>query len=112
VKTPDQSLLKQDLLRIREDIVCGFHSGFPPCCIKFFVTKWLWMGNTKARKDHWKKIRRVRCFDVEYIPCPECLKNKTFVKLKKCPKTCAKLKRVKAWIKKEKKNAAKSKRIK
>ena len=94
---------KNDLLHIRDDIICGLHSGFPPCCVKFFITKWIWNLASKANREHWKKIRRVRCFNVSYIPCPKCLKNRTFVKLKKCPKTCPKLKRVKVWLKARKK---------
>lgn len=98
----DQYELKHFLLHLREDIACGFHSGFPPCCIKFFITKWVWWGNSKARKEHWKKIRRIRCSKVNYIPCPKCLRNKTFVELKKCPKNCTKLKLVNEYYKKNK----------
>jgi hypothetical protein len=90
---------KEALLHIREDITCGLHSGFPPCCIKWYITKWIWNLDTKLFDKHWGKIRGVKGIDISYIPCPKCLKNKTFVKLKKCPKSCPKKKRVKAWIK-------------
>ena len=95
--------LTDDLLHIREDIICGLHSGFPPCCIKFYITKWIWNIRSKYNKEHWKKIRRVRCAKVHYIPCPKCLKDKTFIKVKRCPKNCPKKKLVKAWFKKLKK---------
>jgi hypothetical protein len=94
--------LKNDLLSIRDDIICGFHSGFPACCIKFYVTKWIWNIGSKTNQKHWKKIRSIKSFIIEYIPCPKCLENRTFVKYKKCPKSCIKLKRVRAWIKKSK----------
>jgi hypothetical protein len=95
----EQSNLKDYLLLLKEDITCGLHSGFPPCCIKFFITKWVWNIYSKSNRDHWKKIRRVRSFKIQYIPCPKCLKNKTFVHLKKSPKNCPKIKLVKKMIK-------------
>lgn len=79
------------------------HSGFPPYCIKFWITNWFWNRSSKANQEHWKKIRRVRCFDVQYIPCPKCLKERTFVKIKKCPKNCPKKKLVKKIIKRDRK---------
>lgn len=82
------------------DIHCGRHSGFPECCIKFFITKWIW--NYSRYKLHWKKLGRLRKNRPDYIPCPTCLKNKTFVKLISCPKNCKKKIKLfgKHWYKK------------
>jgi hypothetical protein len=84
----DQETTKLVLNKIKIDISCGIHSGFPPCCVKFFVTKWVWHRFHKSNNKHWDNIRAIDSFDINYIPCPKCLKNKTFVKLKKCPKNC------------------------
>lgn len=103
----NNDILKEELLHIREDIICGFHSGFPPCCVKFFVTKWVWNLGSKSNREHWRRIRRVRCAKVHYIPCPQCLKDKTFVELKCCPKNCPKVKLVKKTLRKHKKSNGK-----
>lgn len=29
--------------RFVEHVQCGMHSGFPPCCIAWFVTGWVWV---------------------------------------------------------------------
>jgi len=102
-------LSKEDLLLIREDITCGFHSGFPPCCIHFFIFKW-WPNIlskrmrilSKRMREHWKAIRRVRKYDIQYIPCPQCLKDRNIVEVKKCPKNCTKKKLVAKLYKKSK----------
>jgi len=83
---------KQALLSIRRDIICGLHSGFPPCCVKFFVTKWIWNVGSKNSNKYFEKIVLAGPW---YIPCPKCLKNKTFVPVKECPENCAKVKYVK-----------------
>jgi len=74
-------------------IQCGRHSGFPDCCIKFFVTKWIWaIDNPKSKlvKNYWDNNSKI---SPGYIACPKCLKNKTFVrKINSCPKTCPLLK--------------------
>jgi hypothetical protein len=81
-----------NLVEIPHHIECGLvHSGIPACCVKYYITKRIWMpikerdaDNVKIRKitDNWKE-------PVTYIPCPECLKRKRFVKVKRCPKgTC------------------------
>lgn len=72
------------------DIHCGKHSGFPSCCIIFFVTKWVWVchyKNNKFYKAYWTKMQALKNRP-EYIPCPKCLRNRTFVKLKSCPADC------------------------
>lgn len=82
-------------------VVCGFHSGFPPCCIKHFLSKWMWAcidshcsyfpeyHEKMEAKRTMKKVGKGFRYNFEYIPCPTCLENETFVKCKKCPKgTC------------------------
>lgn len=85
-KLQGQSKDKLTLALIPYEIHCGFHSGFPECCIKFWVTKWTWADpDSSFKKKHWKLLRK---HDVGYIPCPKCLRNKTFVDVKPCPKSC------------------------
>ena len=102
-----QSELKQELISVKHDIVCGLHSGFPPCCVKFYITKWIWNLGSKTNHKHWNKLRdldKTKKYSIDYIPCPKCVKNKTFVELKRCPKNCSKKKWVKSFLKKRNKN--------
>lgn len=72
-------------------IHCGRHSGFPDCCIKFYVTKWIWLvDNPKSKfvENYRKKLFKD---PPGYIPCPKCFKSKNFVKVKPCPKSCLNL---------------------
>jgi len=87
---------------IEYEIHCGRHSGFSECCIKFFVTKWTWYSQRTCRR-YWKKLNALGAKFPGYIPCPTCLKNKTFVKVKRCPKNCRMKIRIggKYWYKKK-----------
>ena len=78
-------------------VECGLHSGFPPCCVAFFVQVW-WPANVMEGRS--RKLREVRALvsnyrrvldrmrddyeHVEYIPCPDCVLSKRFVAMKKC----------------------------
>ncbi len=92
------------LAKIPYDIHCGKHSGFPDCCIKFFITKWVWMfddDSSKFIKTYRKKLRAAM---PGYVPCPKCLREKKFITVKHCPKSC-RLRRFvwgKDWWKKKK----------
>ena len=73
-------------------VECGLHSGFPTCCIEFFVTVWHpWMLTNprvlspdarRVMKTYETTIRR----DVApgYVPCPSCLEARRFVTPRKC----------------------------
>ncbi len=79
---------KYILAKIPYDIHCGGHSGFPDCCIKFFITKWIWVWDdrdSKFVKSYRKRINKLR---PGYIACPKCLKSKKFIKVQPCPKSC------------------------
>lgn len=41
------------LKHIPKTIECGLHSGYPVCCIKFYISdKWLWaFGDGKTQKN-------------------------------------------------------------
>lgn len=60
-------------------IRCGLHSGFPRCCIRFFIGP----GTQMSDAD------RATYFEttpgVGYMPCPACVASGTFVKVKPCP---------------------------
>lgn len=71
-------------------VECGLHSGFPRCCIIFFVTAYAPLGfadhlRTKERRafEHYKKLNRDRGMD-GYIACPQCLIKRTVVRVKPC----------------------------
>lgn len=58
--------------------ICGIHSGFPECCIEFFVNHWLKKGG--GYDEEHRKFMEANHVSVGYVPCPECIKNKTFIK--------------------------------
>ena len=75
----DKNGLRIKLRHIKNTVECGIHSGIPDCCIKYYVTKWMWLSDEARRK----RIKRI--VGVGYVPCPQCLKKKKFVTtLKKC----------------------------
>lgn len=85
--------------KINRDIVCGFHSGFPPCCVKHYVTVWSFAyADPKCSyyAKHYSKMDKKTKYimdrrgnvktNIGYIPCPKCLSKENFVKVKRCPK--------------------------
>ena len=78
--------IKWELNRCGDDIKCGFHSGIPACCIKYYVTVWKWKSekewmirNAKVSKVE-EKIKR----NFYYIPCPDCLRIRNVIIVKPC----------------------------
>jgi hypothetical protein len=65
-------------------IRCGKHSGFPHCCIRYFLTVHMWRTDL-AKRRYVQKLSRLPIW-AGYIPCPQCVKGLNFVKVKKCPK--------------------------
>jgi len=83
------------------EISSGIHSKIPTCCIAFFVTEWApWVmaygRNTPhpheadmqfhgyATLEHAKSGK-----PPQYVPCPDCLRNKRFVETHDCTPECA-----------------------
>jgi hypothetical protein len=54
--------ITEALNRLPFEIHCGRHSGFPECCIKFFVSKWIWAwhDNSKFYKAYWVKMEKLK----------------------------------------------------
>lgn len=73
----DQELPKSNY--IIQDIKCGLHSGFAPCCILFYITAWTWLVKKLGfhggpANQRWYPLYQ-RYFDwykVDYIMCPLC----------------------------------------
>jgi hypothetical protein len=90
-------------------VECGLHSGFPICCIEFFVRGyWPLMEHMSSLNAHGESVRElldraslqqatalrameryrdaVRRSDVTpgYIPCPRCLKSRRTVRVRCC----------------------------
>ena len=99
------------LKQMASNIVCGMHSGIPHCCIKFFVTEWVYVlpksSENKFYAYYWKQMQNAQTFsinpqtneleqDCQYIPCPECLKYRQYIKIKSCPDDSCKVLR-KNW---------------
>ena len=60
------------LMAIPGMIACGDHSGIPKCCIKFYVTEYIWLS------DHEKALYITPAmvtfkFPGEYVPCRRCV---------------------------------------
>lgn len=120
-----------------KDITCGMHSGFPKCCILFFISVWrhymymLYDLDTLPERTY----RRSQALFTEfqemleaqgigragYIPCPRCQLEKNIVKVKTC--NCRRQRTLKldkeadaiveavisAWVKEEQKHDSRRK---
>lgn len=80
--------IKTRLLNIPKDVECGYHSGFPTCCIKYYITIHVWRTVEELHK-YWKRVEKVSAAlgrQPGYVVCDECLKRKRFIKqVKRCP---------------------------
>ena len=78
-----------------QDIRCGIHSGFPPCCIAFFIGPWKLVS--LIGRDHcshnilWSTYWTLRTLSEElynnesrYIQCPICLARGKVIEAKDC----------------------------
>lgn len=64
-------------------IKCGKHSGFPACCIKYYITVHMWRSDFAMKRYTMKTMRRgveVQGKQPGYIPCPACAKDGKFIK--------------------------------
>ncbi len=70
----------------RDDRLRGRCSGIPECCITFFTE--IWMTKQKLFQNIVNHERRMlvdrETFGFRYIPCPDCLDKKHFIKLRYC----------------------------
>jgi hypothetical protein len=78
-------------------VACGLHSGFPTCCIVFFVKFWWPMMEGDGDPDGIARYRAMMksMGMVEgpgYIPCPRCLLERNFVGVRRC--SCARRRRL------------------
>jgi hypothetical protein len=74
--------IAQILKHFPQTIECGLHSGFPPCCVLYYMRVHLWKSHREMRKYTWA----AGDLGFQHIPCPDCLKDKKIVKAKNCPK--------------------------
>lgn len=76
---------RQRLLNhLSKTVECGTHSGYPACCISFYVIRLLSFSRQQFR--NYKKKMVQSQIDWQYIPCPDCLSSGNKVKSKRCPK--------------------------
>jgi hypothetical protein len=81
-KLQKKKCLRLKLKHLSKTVECGLHSGIPDYCIKWYISKWTWMPLLKRME----RVNRLKKYNIGYIPCPQCLRNKAFVKVKKCPR--------------------------
>jgi len=60
-------------------IRCGLHSGFPRCCIRFFIGPWSRM----SVEEHQLYIATTPA--AGYVRCPDCVASDRRVQVKSCP---------------------------
>lgn len=73
-------------------IECGLHSGFPTCCVAFFVRVWWpWMLaidglSTRRRADAFVASDDYAKWTTRpgYVACPKCVVDQNFVEVKAC----------------------------
>ena len=83
-------------------VLRGLHSGIPICCIAFFVTTYFprWRSGFAGNRLDWRYARghMRRNHEVarqlgdkppSYVPCPACVRAKTFVRIHLCTDRCA-----------------------
>ena len=76
---------------------CGAHSGFRPCCVKYFTGPWSRMGYEERTAWH-NAVYKVYKGTTQYIPCPDCLKKKRpAIHLKTCDCTKVMDRGIKRW---------------
>jgi len=68
-------------------VTCGIHSGFPACCVRFYVTKFTWMRDKNKRIYIGRIQAAEKTQDVcwGYIPCHSCIRKGIAVKVLQCP---------------------------
>lgn len=84
-----------------DDIAKGIHSKIPTCCVAFFVTEWVpWVAayGQNTPHPHQEDMLHHGLTTIEhaksgkppqYVPCPDCLRNKSFVEIHECTDECA-----------------------
>lgn len=63
-------------------VECGLHSGYPPCCIAFYIVRLL-THSLRQKRNLIEKLSNTK-FKGRYIPCPDCLIKNKPVKFKGC----------------------------
>lgn len=93
--------LQYDWRTAAEEVAAGTHSKIPPCCIAFFVVDWApWQLAYGRSTPHpyETELSRAGFHSLEhaksgkppqYVPCPDCLRDKRFVEIHACTKECA-----------------------
>lgn len=68
------------------NIKCGFHSGFSPCCVLFFISIWKPLGyfDKNYRKSYFKWMDKHFPKDPGYIICPLCVSRHVSNTVQRC----------------------------
>jgi len=60
------------------DIINGIYSEIPICCVVNYIQ--LQLDGKFPAKHTWKKYKFLHNHEIEYVPCPSCIKKKRFQK--------------------------------
>jgi hypothetical protein len=80
-------------------VLQGLHSRIPLCCIRYFTTVYMPTYFNADAGIHmgpgWERVmRRIRKAaelaraDVQYVPCPACVRSRRFVRIHVCSRRC------------------------
>jgi hypothetical protein len=92
--------MQYDWREAASDIAAGIHSEIPTCCVAFFVAEWVPWNMAYGRNTphpHESEMQRHGYATSEhaktgkppqYVPCPDCLRDKRFVVIHECTPEC------------------------
>lgn len=69
------------------DIKCGYHSGFPLCCILFYITFWeaeCFYSEIKRRHSKLGEWYNKKIKGIQYVRCPLCTLRRKKIEIKLC----------------------------
>lgn len=89
MNTKERKELRKQLRMLWLHVEMGLHSNIPECCVHWFVTHWLWVKPKEFDEVNRKILKLIKeGFYLGYIPCPDCIKKKKFVRVKICKSEC------------------------
>lgn len=84
-----EAAVARRLRHLARTVECGLHSGIPACCVRFYVTRWLWYFDRRGWRGTFPARYRARIMAArkgfEYVPCPACLRRGRARPLLRCP---------------------------
>lgn len=78
----------------RKERTCGLHSGYPVCCVEFYISQWRhWSYDEREAYYREAETAFFAKFKDRYLyclPCPRCLSKSHFMQNRGAPCECLK----------------------